>query len=157
MIGAERFDAEWWWVFCYGIGAVAVVVANLLPLCSVARNAFLHTNTHRALCLLAVRNVARAAFGLAVLYATRWSHPMQGWHMTDVNATKVTWITSRITSVGVANVASVVIRERKLDTRTCNATRKFYNAYGIKNFAPNLPCETAPRKCFHFNSLPLSK
>ena len=42
-----RFTEEWFWVLGYGTTAVIVVVANTLMLCSIAKNVFLHTNTHR--------------------------------------------------------------------------------------------------------------
>ena len=72
---SERFDEEWFWVFASGIAAVVVVAANLLLLVSICRNRFLvGANTHRAFALLAVRNLVRACFGLAVLYTARWQY-----------------------------------------------------------------------------------
>ena len=72
---SERFDEEWFWVFASGIAAVVVVAANLLLLVSICRNRFLvGANTHRAFALLAVRNLVRACFGLAVLYTVRWQY-----------------------------------------------------------------------------------
>ena len=34
---SERFDKEWFWVFCSGVAAVVVVAANLLLLVSICR------------------------------------------------------------------------------------------------------------------------
>jgi len=45
-------------------------------LCSIVKNAFLHTNTHRSFGLLAVRNILRSMFGLSVVYTSRWTHPL---------------------------------------------------------------------------------
>ena len=42
-----QFNEEWFWVFGYGTAAVLVIVANIMVLCSIGKNAFLHTNTHR--------------------------------------------------------------------------------------------------------------
>ena len=42
-----QFNEEWFWVFGYGTAAVIVIVANIMVLCSIGKNAFLHTNTHR--------------------------------------------------------------------------------------------------------------
>ena len=72
---SERFDEEWFWVFGSGIAAVVVVAANLLLLVSICRNRFLvGANTHRAFSLLAIRNLLRACFALAVLYTARWQY-----------------------------------------------------------------------------------
>ena len=45
--GSTRFNEEWFWVLGYGTTAVIVVVVNTLMLCSIVKNVFLHTNTHR--------------------------------------------------------------------------------------------------------------
>ena len=45
--GSNRFNEEWFWVLGYGTFAVFVIVTNTLLLCSIAKNAFLHSNTHR--------------------------------------------------------------------------------------------------------------
>ena len=45
--GSTRFNEEWFWVLGYGTTAVIVVVTNTLMLCSIVKNVFLHTNTHR--------------------------------------------------------------------------------------------------------------
>ena len=72
---SDRFDEEWFWVFGSGIAAVVVVAANLLLLVSVCRNRFLvGANTHRAFALVAIRNLLRACFALAVLYTARWQY-----------------------------------------------------------------------------------
>ena len=42
-----RFNEEWFWVLGYGTVTVVVIVVNTLMLCSIVKNAFLHTNTHR--------------------------------------------------------------------------------------------------------------
>lgn len=42
-----RFNEEWFWVFGYGTTSVLVIIANTMMLCSIIKNAFLHTNTHR--------------------------------------------------------------------------------------------------------------
>lgn len=42
-----RFNEEWFWVLGYGTVTVIVIVVNTLMLCSIVKNAFLHTNTHR--------------------------------------------------------------------------------------------------------------
>ena len=42
-----KFNEEWFWVFGYGTTAVLVIIANTMMLCSIIKNAFLHTNTHR--------------------------------------------------------------------------------------------------------------
>ena len=42
-----RFSEEWFWVFGYGTTSVLVIIANTMMLCSIIKNAFLHTNTHR--------------------------------------------------------------------------------------------------------------
>ena len=49
LLSPARFDAEWWWVFAYGIAAVVVIVLNMLAVCAVIKNAFLHTNTNRSI------------------------------------------------------------------------------------------------------------
>ena len=48
-LGRGQFNEEWFWVFGYGTAAVLVIVANIMVLCSIGKNAFLHTNTHRYL------------------------------------------------------------------------------------------------------------
>ena len=85
----DKLTPEWYWVLCYGIGCVAVVVFNWLLICSVIKNAFLRTNTHRAFALLAFRNSIRALYSLVLVYATKWSHPTKGWKFSPVNSTKV--------------------------------------------------------------------
>jgi len=72
---SSRFNEEWFWVLGYGTTAVLVIVANTLMLCSITKNAFLHTNTHRSFALLATRNILRAMYGLSVVYTSRWTHP----------------------------------------------------------------------------------
>lgn len=89
MTTSERFDEEWWWVFCYGISVVLVVIANLLLLCSILKNSFLKTRNNGMFGLLAFTNIAKAVFSLVVLYGTRWNHPMKRWNLTKLNATKV--------------------------------------------------------------------
>ena len=42
-----KFNEEWFWVFGYGTTSVLVIIANTMMLCSIIKNAFLHTNTHR--------------------------------------------------------------------------------------------------------------
>lgn len=44
---STRFNEEWFWVLGYGSTSVLVIVSNTLMLCSIVKNAFLHTNTHR--------------------------------------------------------------------------------------------------------------
>ena len=43
----SRFNEEWFWVLGYGTVTVLIIVINTLALCSIVKNAFLHTNTHR--------------------------------------------------------------------------------------------------------------
>ena len=43
----SRFNEEWFWVLGYGTVSVLIIVVNTLSLCSIVKNAFLHTNTHR--------------------------------------------------------------------------------------------------------------
>ena len=45
--GRGQFNEEWFWVLGYGTAAVVVIVANIMVLCSIGKNSFLHTNTHR--------------------------------------------------------------------------------------------------------------
>ena len=91
-----RFNEEWFWVLGYGSTSVIVIVANTLMLCSIAKNAFLYTNTHRSLALLATRHILRAMYGLSVVYVSRWSHPYGKWRpdVTQVDATKVCYYCS---------------------------------------------------------------
>lgn len=42
-----RFSEEWFWVFGYGTTSVLVIIANTMMLCSIIKNVFLRTNTHR--------------------------------------------------------------------------------------------------------------
>ena len=46
-LGRGQFNEEWFWVFGYGTAAVVVIVANIMVLCAIGKNAFLHTITHR--------------------------------------------------------------------------------------------------------------
>ena len=73
--GGRRFNEEWFWVLGYGTVAVLVIVTNTLLLCSIAKNAFLHSNTHRLFALLATRHILRAMYGLSLVYTSRWTHP----------------------------------------------------------------------------------
>lgn len=86
--GNGRFNEEWFWVFGYGTTAVIVIVANTMMLCSIIKNAFLHTNTHRTIAYLGTRHILRALYGLSVVYTTRWSHPSK-WKYNALSSTKM--------------------------------------------------------------------